>query len=61
VHRMYWDPREVQQCTLLSIKTGGCSEDCSYCSQSVRHKTHVKATPQVLPPALPPAPPPAPL
>ncbi|EEC47254.1 biotin synthase [Phaeodactylum tricornutum CCAP 1055/1] len=45
VHRMYWDPSEVQQCTLLSIKTGGCSEDCSYCSQSTRHKTFVKPTP----------------
>lgn len=33
VHRMFWDPREVQQCTLLSIKTGGCTEDCKYCSQ----------------------------
>jgi hypothetical protein len=30
---MFWDPREVQQCTLLSIKTGGCTEDCKYCSQ----------------------------
>eukprot|EP00592_Proboscia_alata_P009417 CAMPEP_0194360858 /NCGR_PEP_ID=MMETSP0174-20130528/8299_1 /TAXON_ID=216777 /ORGANISM="Proboscia alata, Strain PI-D3" /LENGTH=411 /DNA_ID=CAMNT_0039132639 /DNA_START=267 /DNA_END=1498 /DNA_ORIENTATION=- len=45
VHRMYWNPAEVQQCTLLSIKTGGCTEDCSYCSQSVRHKTFVKPTP----------------
>eukprot|EP00527_Entomoneis_sp_CCMP2396_P006280 CAMPEP_0198148432 /NCGR_PEP_ID=MMETSP1443-20131203/41404_1 /TAXON_ID=186043 /ORGANISM="Entomoneis sp., Strain CCMP2396" /LENGTH=429 /DNA_ID=CAMNT_0043813117 /DNA_START=52 /DNA_END=1341 /DNA_ORIENTATION=+ len=45
VHRMYWDPSEVQQCTLLSIKTGGCTEDCGYCSQSVRHKTFVKPTP----------------
>jgi biotin synthase len=45
VHRMYWDPAEVQQCTLLSIKTGGCTEDCSYCSQSTRHRTHVKPTP----------------
>jgi biotin synthase len=45
VHRMYWDPSEVQQCTLLSIKTGGCTEDCSYCSQSVRYKTFVKPTP----------------
>jgi len=44
-HRMYWDPSEVQQCTLLSIKTGGCTEDCSYCSQSIRHKTFVKPTP----------------
>merc|ERR1711935_386827 len=45
VHRMYWDPSEVQQRTLLSIKTGGCTEDCSYCSQSTRHKTFVKPTP----------------
>lgn len=45
VHRMNFDPREVQQCTLLSIKTGGCTEDCKYCSQSVRHKTFVKPTP----------------
>mmetsp|Transcript_21030 Transcript_21030/g.49983 ORF Transcript_21030/g.49983 Transcript_21030/m.49983 type:complete len:448 (+) Transcript_21030:221-1564(+) len=45
VHRMYWDPSEVQQCTLLSIKTGGCTEDCSYCSQSTRHDTFVKPTP----------------
>eukprot|EP01134_Creolimax_fragrantissima_P004735 CFRG4735T1 len=45
VHRMYFDPKEVQQCTLLSIKTGGCTEDCSYCSQSSKHKTFVKPTP----------------
>jgi biotin synthase len=45
VHRMYWDPSEVQQCTLMSIKTGGCTEDCSYCSQSTRYKTFVKPTP----------------
>ncbi len=44
-HRMYWNASEVQQCTLLSIKTGGCTEDCSYCSQSTRHKTFVKPTP----------------
>lgn len=30
VHRMFFNPREVQQCTLLSIKTGGCTEDCGY-------------------------------
>jgi biotin synthase len=35
----------VQQCTLLSIKTGGCSEDCAYCPQSSRYTTSVKATP----------------
>jgi biotin synthase len=45
VHRMYWNPAEVQQCTLLSIKTGGCTEDCKYCSQSTRYKTFVKPTP----------------
>lgn len=45
VHRMYWNAAEVQQCTLLSIKTGGCTEDCSYCSQSTRHKTFVKPEP----------------
>lgn len=45
VHRTYFDPSEVQRCTLLSIKTGGCVEDCKYCSQSSRHKTAVKATP----------------
>jgi biotin synthase len=33
----------VQQCTLLSIKTGGCSEDCSYCPQSSRYSTGLKA------------------
>ncbi len=37
VHRSHFDPQEVQRSTLLSIKTGGCSEDCSYCSQSARH------------------------
>ena len=47
VHRMYWDPSEVQKCTLLSIKTGGCTEDCSYCSQSTRYKTFVKPTPRM--------------
>ena len=37
VHRGHFDPQEVQRSTLLSIKTGGCSEDCGYCSQSARH------------------------
>lgn len=45
IHRENFNPREVQQCTLLSIKTGGCTEDCKYCSQSAKHDTHVKATP----------------
>ena len=39
VHRAHHDPNAVQVSTLLSIKTGGCSEDCSYCSQSARYKT----------------------
>jgi biotin synthase len=43
VHRSVHKFREVQQCTLLSIKTGGCSEDCSYCPQSSRYNTGLKA------------------
>mmetsp|Transcript_5824 Transcript_5824/g.20299 ORF Transcript_5824/g.20299 Transcript_5824/m.20299 type:complete len:389 (-) Transcript_5824:564-1730(-) len=45
VHRRWHDPRQVQQCTLLSIKTGGCQEDCGYCSQSKywREGTGLKA------------------
>ncbi|CAI0541168.1 unnamed protein product [Linum tenue] len=43
VHRHAHNFREVQQCTLLSIKTGGCSEDCSYCPQSSRYQTGLKA------------------
>ena len=39
VHREHHDPRQVQVCTLLSIKTGGCSENCSYCSQSAHFDT----------------------
>jgi biotin synthase len=39
----HWNGNEVQLCTLLSIKTGGCSEDCSYCAQSARHDSGVKA------------------
>jgi len=42
VHRENNDPSEVQVCTLLSIKTGGCSEDCSYCPQAARYNTDVK-------------------
>lgn len=47
VHRENHDPTKVQVCTLLSIKTGGCPEDCAYCSQSVRHNTPVEAEPIV--------------
>jgi biotin synthase len=43
IHRMHFDPREVQISTLLSIKTGGCPEDCAYCPQSARYDTGVKA------------------
>jgi biotin synthase len=43
VHRMHFDPTEVQISTLLSIKTGGCPEDCAYCPQSVHYETGVKA------------------
>ncbi|TPX70133.1 biotin synthase [Spizellomyces sp. 'palustris'] len=44
VHRLHFNPREVQQCTLLSIKTGGCTEDCAYCPQSSKYSTNVKAS-----------------
>ena len=41
VHRQYNDTAEVQVCTLLSIKTGGCSEDCAYCPQAARYNTDI--------------------
>jgi biotin synthetase len=41
VHRQYNETGEVQVCTLLSIKTGGCSEDCAYCPQAARYHTNV--------------------
>ncbi|MEP6846371.1 MAG: biotin synthase BioB [Panacibacter sp.] len=41
IHRNYNDTAEVQVCTLLSIKTGGCSEDCAYCPQAARYHTDV--------------------
>ncbi|PPE66505.1 biotin synthase BioB [Caldimonas caldifontis] len=43
VHRQHFDANEVQRSTLLSIKTGGCPEDCSYCPQSVHYDTGVEA------------------
>src|SRR5882672_3001331 len=43
VHRLHFDPGEVQISTLLSIKTGGCPEDCAYCPQSAKYDTGVKA------------------
>ncbi len=42
VHRRHWDPNQVQLCTLLSVKTGGCAEDCAYCPQSARYDTGLK-------------------
>ncbi|MDM1297206.1 biotin synthase BioB [Empedobacter falsenii] len=42
VHREWHNAREVQVCTLLSVKTGGCPEDCSYCGQAARYHTDIK-------------------
>jgi biotin synthase len=42
VQRAHHDPQEVQLCTLLSIKTGGCLEDCKYCSQSIHNQTSLE-------------------
>ncbi|MDN0081243.1 biotin synthase BioB [Crenobacter sp. SG2305] len=47
VHRQYFDPTRVQLSTLLSIKTGGCPEDCGYCPQSVHHDTPVPNQPMM--------------
>ncbi|KZM25944.1 Biotin synthase [Ascochyta rabiei] len=44
VHQRFHDPAAIQMCTLMNIKTGGCSEDCSYCAQSSRYDTGLKAT-----------------
>lgn len=44
IHRQNHDPSKIQLCTLMNIKTGGCSEDCSYCSQSSRYSTPTKAS-----------------
>ena len=43
IHKKYQATGEVQVCTLLSVKTGGCSEDCSYCPQAARYDTGVEA------------------
>jgi biotin synthase len=45
LHRRFHDPREMQVCRLISIKTGGCPEDCSYCSQAARYTTGVESEP----------------
>ncbi|MDQ3289468.1 MAG: biotin synthase BioB [Pseudomonadota bacterium] len=44
VHRRHFDPAEVQVSTLLSVKTGGCPEDCGYCPQAARYHTGVEAS-----------------
>jgi biotin synthase len=44
-HRSQHDYKDIQRCALLSIKTGGCSEDCGYCAQSAHYQTGVEATP----------------
>src|SRR5262245_35667279 len=43
IHRLHFDATEVQMSTLISIKTGGCPEDCAYCPQSAHYETGVKA------------------
>ena len=45
VHRRHHDPSKVQVCVLLSIKTGGCPEDCAYCPQAARYHTDIKTQP----------------
>src|SRR5213593_3784395 len=47
IHRQYFPDRAVQLCQLLSVKTGGCPEDCAYCPQSAHYETGVEATPLV--------------
>jgi biotin synthase len=42
VHLKFWQGEEVQRCSLLSIKTGGCSEDCAYCAQSSHYSTGIE-------------------
>src|SRR4051812_28788351 len=44
VHRAHHALEDIQRCALLSIKTGGCPEDCGYCAQSAHHDTGVAAT-----------------
>ena len=44
VHRRWFDPAEVQLSQLLSVKTGGCAENCGYCSQSAHFPTELKAS-----------------
>ncbi len=52
VHRRWFDPSEVQMSQLLSVKTGGCAEDCGYCSQSAHFDTGLKASKLMAPEAV---------
>ena len=45
VHKENFPDNEIQLSSLLSIKSGGCPEDCAYCPQSIRYKTHVENAP----------------
>src|SRR5437773_2443141 len=45
VHRSHHNAAEIQVCRLISIKTGGCPEDCKYCAQSARYQTEIKPEP----------------
>lgn len=45
IHRNFYDPHDIQKCALLSIKTGGCPEDCAYCPQSAHYKTGLARQP----------------
>lgn len=47
IHRQFHHPLEVQMCHLISVKTGGCPEDCKYCAQSSRYQTSVNAQPMM--------------
>jgi biotin synthase len=47
LHNQWHSPTEIQVCTLISIKTGGCPEDCKYCAQSSRYTTSVSAQPMM--------------
>ncbi len=47
VHRQFHEPSQIQVCSLISIKTGGCPEDCKYCAQSSRYQTSISAQPMM--------------
>lgn len=47
LHNQFHEPTEIQVCSLISIKTGGCPEDCKYCAQSSRYQTSVSAQPMM--------------